>query len=98
GFHVTGVQTCALPISFQNEQEYLFSSSFSELEETRGNYAEVPPVQKRAALTGSFGIQLETRLFEKKSQVNLVINHNDRNSASARSEERRVGKECRSQS
>ena len=68
---------------FQNEQEYLFSSSFSELEETRGNYAEVPPVQKRAALTGSFGIQLETRLFEKRSQVNLVINHNDRNSASA---------------
>ncbi|QED37981.1 hypothetical protein FK178_09690 [Antarcticibacterium arcticum] len=64
---------------FQNEQQDLFSSSFSALKNTEANNLPTPSEQKSTHVAGRLEIQLENRLFEKRSNVNLVINHNSRN-------------------
>lgn len=68
---------------FQNEQSDLFSSNLSVLEDMEGNYLAAPPEQNSTEIAGSLEIQLETRLYKKRSKVNLVINHNGRDLASA---------------
>src|SRR5437870_10885154 len=63
--HVTGVQTCALPIS----QQVLTSNNLSRVTEAFG----IPPLKEETSLNASLGATWRPR-----------------------SEERRVGKECRS--
>src|SRR5690606_40624853 len=74
-FHVTGVQTCALPICSSNNSTSLFcSNSFANSIRMRH-----PPENVSVFLTKSVGLK-----------------PNPMRTFSARSEERRVGKECRS--
>src|SRR5690606_40706265 len=81
-FHVTGVQTCALPISFGtiSAPSYLIQGS---------NYFSVGDAL--GALDASIS-QIDQRLTE----VEAGAGGGDGGSGNARSEERRVGKECRS--
>src|SRR5690606_39485521 len=82
-FHVTGVQTCALPISETQRQAIL-------------NAFEQAP-------SAADWKQLETRLHQDKIPVRLqqaqarpsLLAPRLRNLVQNRSEERRVGKECR---
>lgn len=60
---------------FQNEQPDLFSSNISGLEETEEDYVAPLPEQKSTEIAGNLEIQLETRLYNKRSKVNLAINH-----------------------
>lgn len=68
---------------FQNEQQDLFSSKPLAFEEATDNYALVAPNQKRTAATGDLEIQLDTRIYEKRSKVNFRVNYKGGNSASA---------------
>src|SRR5690606_40719743 len=68
-FHVTGVQTCALPISLDGETAELISGIFTEVVCAPDADADARAV------------------FAKKKNLRLLL---------TRSEERRVGKECRS--
>src|SRR5690606_39885981 len=73
-FHVTGVQTCALPILFAQREKWPLTAEglFHELKQ-----------RSDAALKETFFL---TRAFEKVATL----------FQRERSEERRVGKECRS--
>src|SRR5690606_39514079 len=74
-FHVTGVQTCALPILMQLQSIYV-----SNWKIDNSNYVEL-------------GILLCVFLFLAFVRLHTKI---DEKGISIRSEERRVGKECRS--
>src|SRR5690606_39454951 len=77
-FHVTGVQTCALPISKIN----------SDLESDHKNFLDnIKDVRK-----------IKDNISEKLKKVTLTfyLNKERKILTSKRSEERRVGKECRS--
>src|SRR5690606_41201601 len=76
-FHVTGVQTCALPISTNRDPE-----SFAALSKL------IPPSASPSA-TWSFGSKSKTGGSPTRRSSTLAA-------SSSRSEERRVGKECRS--
>src|SRR5690606_41073537 len=80
-FHVTGVQTCALPISECPEVKVL------EQQTANWSRAEAQTL-------------MENWLTAHQGQINGVIGQNDEMALGAieaiRSEERRVGKECRS--
>src|SRR5690606_40582885 len=77
-FHVTGVQTCALPI--------LLAAAVSEL-------AEEHEGDKGVVHAHSYMIATYLAKHIEPSQRWRVVTHHD---AAGRSEERRVGKECRS--
>src|SRR5690606_40045576 len=86
-FHVTGVQTCALPIS--SNRSYIQSALALQIDQARGgavwlqSFGDDPwPAVARAALGSVVGELLQPvhRIHEQMPQV--------------RSEERRVGKEC----
>src|SRR5690606_40971708 len=87
-FHVTGVQTCALPIS---------DKRFNALKLTSAGQAKYERVNERmarqqAAFLEPFSEAERTQLF---SYLNRLHSHlADRHAQ--RSEERRVGQECRS--
>src|SRR5437762_6066574 len=72
---VTGVQTCALPISHRSDQLLL------------QRYG-----QKCFVLVGVGKLRLQTRT----DRLQLRIGRVERDARAQRSEERRVGKECRS--
>src|SRR5690606_40716994 len=89
-FHVTGVQTCALPISLMDSWAY--RSYLSELLSTQGLSADsigrLPYYRLDAENTERYSYTNET---DWQSEVmDHSINQN------YRSEERRVGKECTS--
>src|SRR5690606_39839769 len=74
GFHVTGVQTCALPIS-----------------------RRTPPTRSPAPRSGQTRSSLQQLLRQVGNlKLNLVRLSRLRRIVFQRSEERRVGKECRS--
>src|SRR5690606_40047430 len=72
-FHVTGVQTCALPICFHRNQAHAVAFGGSH--------------QSIASFSGMAGLQTVHRLIAEQQQVTVRLTD--------RSEERRVGKECR---
>src|SRR5205823_9906461 len=74
---VTGVQTCALPISVETG-----SLAYSQL-------AFLPFLQL-ASITGPWGMSFVLLLFSTAIAIWMHLR------SSSRSEERRVGKECRS--
>src|SRR5690606_39326279 len=83
-FHVTGVQTCALPIlkgyatiTFLKDFSFTTNISYDRFSETRTRYG-----------TSSTGPYVNTGGAFGKTYQNVGI-------FDARSEERRVGKECR---
>src|SRR5207253_8091386 len=74
--HVTGVQTCALPISLALATGSSFPGALREALRDRAH-----------PLTGAPGTAPEEPRAVERAEVREVVN---------RSEERRVGKECRS--
>src|SRR5690606_40988771 len=86
-FHVTGVQTCALPISFAE-----FDPSADDLRAGVGLYSLVTDrVRAWGASAGATPIADDPR-----DAAHAVVATNRGLVATERSEERRVGKECRS--
>src|SRR5439155_9101636 len=94
--HVTGVQTCALPISFESQFEDLISYElYATLRARPSNFpgARVAGLEVEAqarphpwlSLMASYSLQ---RTWNLKDDPRYYLNE--------RSEERRVGKECRS--
>src|SRR5690606_41032214 len=84
-FHVTGVQTCALPISgevYLHNGEWKFSAIGQSVS---GDLGE---------LCRQFNLELPAEAFLKKAQA--VKTETPSAKSAPRSEERRVGKECRS--
>ena len=84
---VTGVQTCALPISLQSSDEY------------EGNFGDsIVPYQRRRVLpqrdAGETPFNLKTPRYGARHRDQLGFPQLIWNNT--RSEERRVGKECRS--
>src|SRR5690606_40267619 len=87
-FHVTGVQTCALPIlaekaiNFNSKEDFLAS-----------DFGGMTVADKLVEQTGVIGEKLDITAFEKLEApyVGSYVHINKR------SEERRVGKECRYQ-
>src|SRR5690606_39864451 len=89
-FHVTGVQTCALPISQERLDIDIRKPAEAEA------YAEV---QRATAQRDAANAATEAEAFNrtKIAEANKVAAVQDAEAAAtARSEERRVGKECRS--
>src|SRR5690606_40234884 len=92
GFHGTGVQTCALPISrtFRN---------LAEIENPAENLVGIASAGSEGAITAR---QLAVRPVNRATEVletvpGLIISqHSGEGKANQRSEERRVGKEWRS--
>src|SRR5690606_40682619 len=72
GFHVTGVQTCALPISFL----------ITMAEQKSAKYKRILLKLSGEALMGDMDFGIDPKVL-------------DRMALEVRSEERRVGKECR---
>src|SRR5690606_41185487 len=89
-FHVTGVQTCALPISVEDAELFL-----PEQNEFVTRTELIPILDKLVAFEG-----LLTRLGQKQIEAALLRVFVDfpELSKDLRSEERRVGKECRARS
>src|SRR5690606_40439689 len=93
-FHVTGVQTCALPISLQRDRAYLFAHADEALEPAASHaFAELIQRRQRgepiAYLTGTrgfwtFDLAVTPATLIPRPETELL-----------RSEERRVGKACR---
>src|SRR5690606_40811821 len=94
-FHVTGVQTCALPISFPadprapltHDHHYGINLRAGEFMEEATLIASVRAIAKQAgaAIMAHYGMDLKLRLKADTSPL----------TAADRSEERRVGKEAR---
>src|SRR5690606_39485771 len=86
-FHVTGVQTCALPISHIDLLDFFdrCRASFDEKQ------LYVEKIKRR------WSTQKSRKNNPDKKQYNFVLNEEINASLNrlARSEERRVGKECR---
>src|SRR2546430_1955030 len=77
---VTGVQTCALPI-------FALASSASSLPQTQSRTEASATVSKARALL---------QQGNTEQVINLLSHYLQAHSKDSRSEERRVGKECRS--
>src|SRR5690606_40234677 len=91
-FHVTGVQTCALPISAPVEPEATESNA-AEAEPVVASDIELPVNEAEA---NAF-IEIETLLEEAEAAANNTESSRFEREAGQiddRSEERRVGKEC----
>src|SRR5207302_2878198 len=86
-FHVTGVQTCALPISFPSESLFAFSPESLFAFSPESLFAFSPECFSRSS-RNPVRLAPESPLCGKRVQQGRV--------RSSRSEERRVGKECRS--
>src|SRR5690606_39790859 len=86
-FHVTGVQTCALPIS-----EVYLGAAQAVLEQGQQVLLMVPEIN----LTPQLELSLRTRLSAIGGPDCLAVLHSGLADGERRSEERRVGKECRS--
>src|SRR5690606_40598126 len=90
-FHVTGVQTCALPI---------FRCKQGELDLIMLDKQTLVIIEVRFRKTDKYGSALESVTQKKQSRIiaathlYLSINKTDK-PIRFRSEERRVGKECR---
>src|SRR5690606_40160960 len=85
-FHVTGVQTCALPIY----KEYLAQVGYNEFPATYEEFIEMIKKLKEAGITPiSLGNKEKWPL--QSSYMSII----GQRFAGERSEERRVGKECR---
>src|SRR5690606_39871945 len=89
-FHVTGVQTCALPICNSNavfgiNESLIYGATLTALAN--------PFIQWEETITSNFGF--EFGLFEERLTGELDYYYRRTNDILvARSEERRVGKEC----
>src|SRR5207302_6972462 len=95
-FHVTGVQTCALPISFDLLRERL--APLVDLTVSARNGVPSPAIAKSKRDRGQIMYQafdvlyldgrplVDRPLWQRKNRLHDAL----------RSEERRVGKECRS--
>jgi len=68
---------------FLNVQLDLFSSGSSTEDDALGKYTGTPVHQNTTATADNLEIQLSARVYEKRSKVNLVINHNGGDLASA---------------
>src|SRR5699024_12153372 len=77
--NVTGVQTCALPISFRRFPERQRAIVHDELQEIVEKYGD----ERRTQIVAATGDVTDEDLIARE---NVVV---------TRSEERRVGKECR---
>src|SRR5690606_39469486 len=87
-FHVTGVQTCALPISVTGKAS--FNQLASELRERTGSGMSRQSLHERLdERATAFLMAVLCALMEQRFKP-VVTGHGER------SEERRVGKECRS--
>src|SRR5690606_40106622 len=80
-FHVTGVQTCALPISFKDIEALLVSGANAEVVGDLVGDRQVVPAQVAEQLGGAIALHVVAEAKARRDH---------------RSEERRVGKECRS--
>src|SRR5690606_39384323 len=89
-FHVTGVQTCALPISSLTRSPVELALAEEVLRDfiPDGSEPKVTVEQIMASTADYFGVTLEDLRGHSRSRV-LV------NARQVRSEERRVGNECR---
>src|SRR5207253_7628748 len=85
--HVTGVQTCALPISRKN----LAALTHNRLVRAPGT-ANPPPA---TIVVASLRPQTFPNSDRLKAQLSALGNESDGESCEGRSEERRVGKGCR---
>src|SRR5690606_40716229 len=87
-FHVTGVQTCALPISALGEAGVSFEDKGMSIA-LHYRLADDPDIAVAAIERALQGLDPALHRFGGKYVVNVTA-------LSSRSEERRVGKECRS--
>src|SRR5690606_40571751 len=92
-FHVTGVQTCALPI-FEQERERLDEAT-RILQELTGSSDDYDDSGLEDAKTEK--ARIEQRIDDLEDQLDRaeVIAEHDSDRVDLRSEERRVGKESR---
>src|SRR5690606_40132125 len=93
-FHVTGVQTCALPIFAKLKGELIKLSVTAITDEEKLHYEEVKTSieecnQRIQSITKDVG------LIDKLKSINIIKDNLDYELISLRSEERRVGKEWR---
>src|SRR5690606_40051915 len=92
-FHVTGVQTCALPISAVNEVDF---SALESLETINRRLKDIGVRLHLSEVKGPVMDRLETSHFLSELTGRVFLSQFDAWTALAsRSEERRVGKECR---
>src|SRR5690606_40734310 len=95
-FHVTGVQTCALPISFRIDSIMITTMIDAE---SNGTFAIALFIANVIAIpTDAIG-QITSPILSQAFQDNNLAHIRmlyKRTSINLRSEERRVGKECRS--
>src|SRR5690606_39939541 len=92
-FHVTGVQTCALPISLLEAIALVFLVMYLFLQNFRATL--IPTIAVAVVLMGTFSVlyafdySINTlTMFAMVLAIGLLVDD-------ARSEERRVGRECR---
>src|SRR5690606_40703203 len=90
-FHVTGVQTCALPISTVSVQRAILEGLIAMLLDSASIFMFFPVRYHDDGDSEAYDQDYEKRLWEETGR------HFSRLLAHARSEERRVGKEYRSQ-
>src|SRR5690606_41180662 len=88
-FHVTGVQTCALPIYLTKAKQHLERASVAKFDDASIDLA-ILLFSENTAASNKTGLQ---KLQPLISKGNMQAIHAK---ALYRSEERRVGKECRS--
>src|SRR5690606_40537680 len=90
-FHVTGVQTCALPISFNYSLRYGYGEFDRERLEYKGKLTHNFGLSGSLQPTKNWNFTFNTDYnfdFKKFTNINCTLTRN-------RSEERRVGKGCR---
>src|SRR5690606_40561741 len=88
-FHVTGVQTCALPISDYFEKTRLMVQQFTNAREPEEIIFTKGTTESINLVAATFG-----RKFVQQGDE-IIISSLEHHSNIVRSEERRVGKECR---
>src|SRR5207302_8023831 len=96
-FHVTGVQTCALPISSPHRYHHSFYLPFSRLLTIFKKAAIHSSYTKPQLCWESCGKQIITYYLLHTTQIHCT-SQAQLATTTTRSEERRVGKECISQS
>src|SRR5690606_39604881 len=90
-FHVTGVQTCALPISVPLPASYII---LSEKPVCLSPFPDMLPIAKHHNIMKKWRGWHHPKENGSPVHLNLKLQHHPH--LNFRSEERRVGKECRS--
>src|SRR5690606_40243196 len=95
-FHVTGVQTCALPICFTAT---FYHGGLSPKEKEKNMQSWMDEKSQVMVATNAFGMGIDKANVKTVIHVQLPENmesYYQEAGRAGRSEERRVGKECRS--